>query len=84
MCDTADVSPLLPPHPNSPCLLSTYITHLTTGGPGDPLAHMGDPQGLVSYPLVPSTAADGNSCHSYCKSVQPITLTNLLQLWSPI
>ena len=84
MCDTADISPLLSPHPNSPCFLSTYITHLTTGGPGGPLAHTGGPWGPVNYLLALSTKADGNACHSYCKSVQQITLTNLLQLWSPI
>ena len=80
MCDTADISPLLSPHPNSPCFLSIYITHLTVGGPGGPPAHVGGPLGLENC----QWEFDGNASHSCCKSVKQITLTNLLQLWSPI
>ena len=84
MCDTADISPLLSPHPTSPCFLNTYITHLTMGGPGGPLAHTGGPLDPENYLLALCTAINGNASHSYCKSAKHITLTNLLQLWSPI
>ena len=84
MGDTADISPLLSPHPTSPHFLSTYITHLTMGGPGGPPAHMGGPLDLENYLLALCTTDDGNTGHSYCKSAKHITLTNLLQLWSPI
>ena len=84
MCDTADISPLSSPHPNSPCFLSTYITHLTMGGPGGPLAHTDGLLGLGNYLLALNIADDSNTSHSYCKSVKQITLTNLWQLWSPI
>ena len=84
MCDTVDISPLSSPHPNSPCFLSTYITHLTAGGPGGPLAHMSGPLGPENYLLALDITDDSNASHSYCKSVKQITLTNLLHLWSPI
>ena len=79
------LSPLLSSYlkntqPIYPTFLNDYITHLNEGGPRGPQDQMGAPWDLVNYLLALCTATDGNVCHSYCKSVQQITLTNLLQL----
>ena len=84
MCDTADISPLLSPHPNSPCLLSTYITHLTKGGPGGPPGHTHVLWGLVNCWWAPYSIANNTACHSYCKSVQQITLPKPLTTLAPL
>ena len=38
----------------------------------------------MNCPWVPCITGNDTTCHSYCQSVQQITLTNLLQLGSPI
>ena len=49
-----------------------------------PLSHMGGPPDLENCQWEPNNQGNGNTSHSYCKSMKQITLTYLLQLWSPI
>ena len=83
MCDTADISPLLSPHPNSPCHLSIYVTHLTKGGPRGPLGHSHVLLGPVNCQWAPYSITDNTAFHSYCKSVQQITVPKTLTTPAP-
>ena len=72
MCETADISPLLSPQPNTQPMyhtFSNYTTHLNEEGPGGLLAHTGALQGLENFQLVCDTSCNSTIDHSCYKPV---------------